>query len=290
MAGSIQAPFSSQEISSKNILVVELTLGNHTLIYEFNAFESIATYSFDISMISNPLRLIQVDGLPIINVLGPLAVHPDWFLAAWSVDNQGFLLPNRSAAIATVRELRDYEYYLASSPMEYFVFRSYLQALSMVNYNYEEYESPKAARQARASGRTGKWLNSYRQVYIWTYGIYSRTAKLGVVVVSVGCLVVVAQVVLSVLKPPHQRSITELLASALAHDYQGELSKSRMEEKDVGKFRFRWGLIPGMVHSSSHQSVEGMEELKYHLRAMMRGSKKRGEARLGRARAIQMTE
>lgn len=122
--------------------------------------------------------------------------------------------------------------------MEYFVTRSYLQALSMVNYNYEEYESYEAARRARASGRTRKWLSSYRQVYIWTYG------KLGLVVVSVGCLVVVAQVVLSVIKPPHQRSITELPASALAHDYQGELSRSRMEEKDVGKIPFQMGPDP----------------------------------------------
>lgn len=79
---SIQAPFPFQEIFSKNILVVELTLGNHTIIYEFITFESFATYSFDISVISNPLRLIQIDGLPIINDLEPLAVHPDWFLAA----------------------------------------------------------------------------------------------------------------------------------------------------------------------------------------------------------------
>ncbi|KAL9612718.1 MAG: hypothetical protein Q9167_002709 [Letrouitia subvulpina] len=146
----------SAELFSKNILVVEFALRDQTLIYEFITLEYFATYSLDTSSISNPLHLVQVEGLLVTNNSEPLVVSPDWFLATWSVDDQGFLSPNRSTAKAIVRTLLSNRYIQDLSSMEVLVTRSYLQALSTVKYNYEEYESNEAARQARVSGRNGK--------------------------------------------------------------------------------------------------------------------------------------
>ena len=62
-------------------------------------------YTLDTSPSSGPLYLVQVDDIP--NPQDPgiqtVIVNPNWFLAAWSVDQGGILAQNRSAAIGTVR-------------------------------------------------------------------------------------------------------------------------------------------------------------------------------------------
>ena len=98
---------------SSSILTVELTVPELNRTTSFVAeFLTLAyynsTYTLDTSPSSNPLYLVQVDDIPNPQDLGvqKVIINPNWFLAAWSVDQNGSLAQNRSAAIGTVRGLK----------------------------------------------------------------------------------------------------------------------------------------------------------------------------------------
>ena len=98
---------------SSNILTVELTMpnlypGKPFILELFTLASYNSTYTLDTSPTSNPISLIQIDDIPSQSDLHPqtVVVDPNWFLAAWSVDQDGFLAQNRSAAIALVRGLK----------------------------------------------------------------------------------------------------------------------------------------------------------------------------------------
>ncbi|KAI4162091.1 MAG: hypothetical protein LQ342_004261 [Letrouitia transgressa] len=92
---------------SKNLLVIELSTPNEQkAIFEFVTSLTFTDYTLDTSLSSNPLYLVQTEGLN-TDHLKSLVVHPDWLLAAWSVDKYGEVPFNRSASSAVVRGLRD---------------------------------------------------------------------------------------------------------------------------------------------------------------------------------------
>ena len=94
-----------------NLLTVELTMPydypGQYVVLEAVTYVYNGTYTLDTSPVSNPNYLVQVDGLPDVTLAGlqPVTVDPDWLLAAWSVDNDGSIHSNRSAAVNLVRGL-----------------------------------------------------------------------------------------------------------------------------------------------------------------------------------------
>ena len=94
-----------------NLLTVELTMPydypGQYVVLEAVTYVYNGTYTLDTSPVSNPNYLVQVDGLPDVALAGlqPVTVDPDWLLAAWSVDNDGSIYSNRSAAANLVRGL-----------------------------------------------------------------------------------------------------------------------------------------------------------------------------------------
>ena len=100
----------NSSIIANNILSVELTMPfmypGQTAVFEFFTFANFSTYTLDTSPQTNPLYLVQVDSVPDPQKDGlrTVPVDPDWFLAAWSVD-QGGLVANRSAALSLIRIL-----------------------------------------------------------------------------------------------------------------------------------------------------------------------------------------
>ena len=95
---------------STNILTIEITMpgevSKNAFVYEFLTLAGYnATYTLDTSPSSNPLSFVQVDDIPTPKNLLPKTeiVDPNWLLAAWSVDQNGVLAQNRSAAIGLVR-------------------------------------------------------------------------------------------------------------------------------------------------------------------------------------------
>ena len=97
-----------------NLLTVELTMPieypGQYVVLEAVTYVYNGTYTLDTSPVSNPNYLVQVDGLPDIAMAGlkPVTVDPDWLLAAWSVDYDGTLYANRSAATNLIRGLEAY--------------------------------------------------------------------------------------------------------------------------------------------------------------------------------------
>lgn len=98
---------------SSNILTIELAMpglySGKSLVYEaFTVVSYNSTYSLDTSPSSNPVSLVQVNNIPTLvdTHTQTVTVNPDWFLAAWSVDQDGVLAQNRSAAIGVVRGLK----------------------------------------------------------------------------------------------------------------------------------------------------------------------------------------
>lgn len=66
------------------------------------------TYSLDTSIYSNELHLVQMDGFNISKTPESLIVNPTWFLAAWSVDQNGTVEGSRQIARELTRTLRLY--------------------------------------------------------------------------------------------------------------------------------------------------------------------------------------
>ncbi|KAL9612034.1 MAG: hypothetical protein Q9167_003360 [Letrouitia subvulpina] len=223
---------------STNLLVIEMYADGHRAIFEFVTCLTFATYTLDTSLSSNPLYLVQTYGLPNNDNPSSIIVHPDWLLAAWSVDEFGTIPFSRSVSSTVVRGLRDIgnNESMALVDMELFVIQSYFQSLSMVTYDFYN------GSETRQHDESARSLSHCRQIYVWTFGLHSRTARLGIVVVSIGVVVCLLQVTLSLIRPPHQRSFTELLAAAMSYQHKGELSETNDgEEKHTGKIPYTMG-------------------------------------------------
>lgn len=94
-----------------NLITVEVTMPydhpDKYFVLEAVTYVYNATYTLDTSPVSNPNYMVQIDGVPDPATVGiePVAVDPDWLLAAWSVDYNGSLYSNRSVANNLIRGL-----------------------------------------------------------------------------------------------------------------------------------------------------------------------------------------
>ena len=317
---------------SSNILTVELTVPKLNRTTSFVAeFFTLAhynsTYTLDTSSSSNPLYLVQVDDIPNPQDPGiqPVIVNPNWFLAAWSVDQGGHLAQNRSAAIGTVRGLKavlanttyndtsleedstagntnasattstlltsqtaagvqqqsvsvgatatggvaeirrrvesasptatltpdsDEQSEIPVNLFDYFeddlsgkntgalanfLWFSYLQALSMVDYSKDDITSSNLGLEDR--GHPG--LHYYATVHVWMYGLTSRTSYVGVVVACLGIFCVVCSTILGLASRRRQRSLTKVIIAAIQYQYKGELANVSGDQEQAARLRFK---------------------------------------------------
>ncbi|KAI9764737.1 MAG: hypothetical protein M1839_005780 [Geoglossum umbratile] len=189
-------------------------------------------YAMDMSPNTNYLNIVQqtdLNGFESSN--DTIVVHPDWILAGWSVKENGTVDGTRGAAEEMVRSLKSA---LAS---EYFADMSHftranlwvaLQSMSLVNYH----------NSTNAPNVTHPALRSYVTIHVWAYGLESRTSKMGVTVVMIGCICVLLRTTVGFSWPVKRRSGVELLLAALEHyDDKGVVKK--MKETDRPKLRFK---------------------------------------------------
>ena len=105
---SSNTPDDSLNIST-NILGIELSMPqefpDQRIVFEFFIFEGFSNYSLDTSPQTNPMYLVELDDVPDTQRLETKPVDPDWFLAAWSADQDGFIA-NRSASFSLIRGLK----------------------------------------------------------------------------------------------------------------------------------------------------------------------------------------
>lgn len=230
-------------------------------------YNSFPTYSVDTSQTANPLQLATMNGLPSeddkrFNTT-PIAVNPDWVLAAWSVENNGTvdstrLVGREMASVVGPNYYLDWAEDLLPEEFEEFAFLhiySMTQSLSLIDYDYTNDTtsfSSKPLNQAHPVFK--KWAT----LRVWAYGLSDRTPKLGVVVCILGCLCVFFRLGLALaLRIRHEHSTVELFVAALEHhpthefdhlDDEAKMAKVRyILEDSSGKPRF----VSERVHSGN---------------------------------------
>ena len=191
------------------------------------AYLSMPTYSVDTLLSVNPMYLVQLHDLPTASSFTPLAVHSDWWLAAWSVAYNGTVNRNRTISWNFGLKLRsffdeDFDFgYMSPNQYEalYDHIYSIAQSISLISYQVDN--STEAIKMA--STPNNPILHRFATLRVWAYGLSDRTSRLGVAVVLMGCLCVLARVALAAgLKIRHEHSTVELFVAALEHNHQGE--------------------------------------------------------------------
>lgn len=209
------------------------------LAIDFVAFLNFTTYQLDPSPISNPMTLVQTHDLPQSGSI--IQVDPAWVLAAWTVENNGLLNPDRTAAIEMVHLmnalLRDNAE--IDLNLDYMCLLPVIQALSLIDFTTEQ---PGTASSFTLPSKRGDpnhpVLTRNAKMYVWAYGLGSRTSKLGVVVALAGVAVVLVQIVLGFIDRRKYRSPTQLLVAALEHAPASEFANLEHDEVKVASMRF----------------------------------------------------
>jgi len=239
--------------SSVNLLVTEYTSPlrptlESQIICEAVIYSSFPTYSVDTSPSVNPQRLTSMHGLPSetdkdFNTTS-LPVSPDWLLAAWSVSDNGVVSRERLVGKWMARTLPsmfyNYDYYNPNTDQYYFTFlHTYImtQSLSMVNYKYTN-DTASAPGDSKGLESAQPLLSKWATLRVWAYGLTGRTAKLGVVVTTLGCICVLLRLILAIaLRIRHEHSTVELFVAALEHHPTNEFEHLE-DERKMAKVRY----------------------------------------------------
>lgn len=236
---------------AQNLNTVEMYISNGDghevmLVHDFVAFNDFATYEIDPSPLSNPSGLVHLNNLPLDPITRSENIHvdPNWVLAGWSVANGQSIGLGRTSGTtllrtmksfynngydATVNLANDWNYLNLPSLIG---FVPIAQSLSLIDHKTQlitsstqpDSEHPQLYRTAH--------------MYVWGYFMASRTAILGVVVTSAGCIVVLAQLYLGFKDRRRYRSPTQLLVAAMEHMPQGEFEGKRHDEKAMARVPF----------------------------------------------------
>jgi hypothetical protein len=112
------------------------------LTVDFVAFLNFTTYQLDPSSLSNPMTLVQTNYLPESGDL--IKVDPSWVLAAWAVDNNGFLYHSRTAAIQMVQimdKLMPGHSHSHSAMVIFMMLLSVMQTLTLIDFTTDQLAS-----------------------------------------------------------------------------------------------------------------------------------------------------
>lgn len=240
---------------TQNVVTIEMSIKDpyadeaendfFQLTVDFVTFLNFTSYQLDASPLTNPTILATTQKLPLYGT--PIHIDPTWMLAAWTVDNHGILPSDRTATIETVRTLDRYrvlnlsdtdQFHILSDRLNYISLLPVVQALSLIDFTSKAHGSVKAARQA-AKEPSQPHLTRRAHIFVWAYGLDSRTAKIGTAVVIVGIVVVLVQVVLGFVDRRRRVSLMQLIVAALEHVPTGEVRGVGAREDEVARTRFR---------------------------------------------------
>ena len=213
-------------------------------------YNGFPTYSVDTSPSANPQRLTNMNGLPAEDDKNfnhtALAVHPDWVLAAWSVAHNGTVDPVRligkQLALVTGEMYQEAAENITKPDFAYYEFiflhvYTITQSLSLINFEYTNSTEP-ASSDSQGLHQAQPLLHKWSTLRVWAYGLSGRTAKLGVVVSSLGCLCVLMRLFLAItLRIRYEHSTVELFVAALEHQPTNEFDHLDDEAK-MAKVRY----------------------------------------------------
>lgn len=213
-------------------------------------FLNFTSYQLDPSPLTNPTHLVQTQDLPKTGI--NIMVDPSWILAAWTVDNNGVLDASRAAVVETSKYMDK----MVRNPsmlehMDLTLVLPLFQALSLIDFTADSVDSGRP--QQGDNDPTHPLLTRNARLYVWAYGLESRTSKLGLVVVSFGIAVVVAQLVLGFIDRRKYRSPTQLLVAALEHAPSDEFKDVEHSEAKVASLRFH---VQGMMTTAGKYSFK----------------------------------
>jgi hypothetical protein len=230
---------------TQNVNTIEFNMrkGNFstTMTVDFVAYLAFTDYTLDPYFFSNPLGLVQTDNLPTTGTSVP--IDPAWLLAGWSVGHGGTLLANRT----TTNLLLDVMSGLLANPdegsalglgdgdfkIDYVSFLPIMHTLSMIDHS-----TTPVPEGTRTTDEDRPVLLRNGRMYVWAYGLGSRTSYLGAAVAIAGALVVVWQFFLGFIDRRRYRSPTQLVVAALEHSPRGEFEGKQHDEKAMARVRF----------------------------------------------------
>jgi hypothetical protein len=199
------------------------------------AYLKFSKYSYDLSRSANPLDFVVLDdGEPAASMFELLRIHPDWFLAAWSLNASNPVLDGKRAGaelLVGVTKLATQSGELKGVSILHRGFMG--QLLSLINYETTE-DAPAAANDTKTPALTATF-----KTRVWSYGFSSRTSKLGLVVVSLGCLLVLVRLVVRRYVRAAPRAPLDLVVAALKQEPPHIFTSLDLDRKDWGKVRFR---------------------------------------------------
>ena len=233
--------------STKNTIVMEYALPhpttpNNRVWCDSQVHLGFPTYTLDMSVVSNPLHIVQLNHLPVLSSEAvPEVFHPSWYLAAWSVGYDETVPGNRTIArellqaLPSVFRQEDVEA-TTLAQRKFYLLHTYTlgQALSMVSYGYAV-----AGHRDPADPATGPVFHRYATVHVWAYGFSDNTSMLGVAVAFLGGLCVLFRLVLAILyRFSHEHSTVQMFVAALNHKSQGEF-EGLADEGQVARVRYQ---------------------------------------------------
>lgn len=239
----------SPEIANRTqfINTIEFNMDNGnfstTMAADFVAYMGWTNYTLDPFPFSNPLGIVETEQLPENGTA--FAVDPAWLLAGWSVGPGGTLQSNRT----TTNLLLDVMSRILVSTGEWdgvllglnygdykidFVsFLPIMHTLSLIDHS-----TVPVPQGTRTTDVVRPVLTRNGRMYVWAYGLGSRTSYLGVAVAIAGVLIVVWQFVLGFVDRRRYRSPTQLVVAALEHSPRGEFDGKQHDELAMARVRF----------------------------------------------------
>jgi hypothetical protein len=184
---------------------------------------SLADFVLSPSDTSNAISLVEVDHLfwsnPEMPTPQPLYIHPDWSLAAWSVDNQNDYVGGRRGAARKIGQA--FESWIAAfatnggtsdtfqSAEDFRNIFGFMgaQTLSMIPYT--------TIMETQGASPLQPPLPSKASIQIWKYDLRSLSSIFGFVTLILGIICVLARTVLYAMDSADAKDATEILITAL---------------------------------------------------------------------------
>lgn len=263
---STQLPLKNLSRVSTNSLVVEIYQrndeGRRATWVDFTSYLLWADYQVRLSPLENPVVVTTNTSIPDATTSKPIKIHPNWVLAAWSVNSTGVI--NGTSTIGSMFTnlyLRDIE--KATDQVETgfaelvaVLFLSTAHTLSLIPYNSTNVHGTPD----QALDKDAHYFYYWRSRRVWMYSLGSRTSLIGVVVVTIGMVVVVLRTLLAIYeKLRHNYSTravspTELVVATLAHRYENEFDNNIMDEAASARVRYRIEDERGVLKFRPHRT------------------------------------
>ena len=227
----------TQNLNTVEFYMADKNGSSTKFVVDYVAFADFTSYTIDANPVSNPAALVQTGDLPASGKTS-IPVDPAWYLAAWSTMENANLLNNRTTTLLLTTLLQwkmanpTWNWPPTGYQADYLAIVPILQTLSLIDFT----ASPTTA--TKTTDLAHPILQRWAHVYVWAYGLTSRTAHLGIAVAIAGCLVVAWHFILGLTDRRRYRSPTQLLVAALEHSPRGEFSGKGHDELAMARVRF----------------------------------------------------